>query len=75
VVELTVLISEEVASALASEAERLGISPEEVAAQVLENHTPRPLTPGRLDWIGAGHSGDPNLSERMEDILRERFKP
>jgi len=68
--ELRVEVSEKTVEAIVAEARRLSKTVEEVAAILLDEFA-RSREPGEpLGWIGAGHSGNPNLSEQMEDILR-----
>jgi hypothetical protein len=70
VTELRVVVPEEIAERLASEAAERGTSAEDVAADVLRRHVP-PSTPQRRRprFVGKGHSGRHDLSERVEEIL------
>jgi hypothetical protein len=68
--ELRVEVPDEVAERLASEAAQRGTSPEDVAAELIVTHAPtaRP-EPRRPRFVGLGHSGQHDLSERVEDLL------
>ena len=71
--ELRVVVPDEIAERLASEAAERGTSAEDVAAEVLRTHVQvageRPLPP----WVGAVHSGRDDLSERHEEILKDEL--
>jgi len=73
--ELRVVVPDDVAERLASEAAQRGTSTEDVAAEVLERHVPR--APARRhtrpSWVGALHSGRSDLSERHEEILKSEL--
>jgi len=68
--ELRVEVSEEVAERLASEAAERGTSAEDVAADLITTHVP-PVRAwnGRPRFVGQGHSGRHDLSERVEELL------
>jgi hypothetical protein len=75
VTELRVVVPEEIAERLASEAAERGTSAEDVAAEVLQLHAPvvsrnRPLP----SWVGSVHSGRSDLSERHEEILKSELR-
>lgn len=73
---LTVHLDDPVAGALAAEAERRGQSPDQVAADLLAGQLP-PAAPGqgrRLSFTGVLHTGEPDLAERAEQVLAERFR-
>jgi hypothetical protein len=70
-VELRVVVPDEIAESLASEAAERGTSPEDVAAEVLQVHATGKGR--RLRFIGIGHSGQPDAAARSEEILREHF--
>ena len=68
--ELRVTVPEEIAERLASEAAERGTSVEDVAAEVLRLHVPPPAPQRhRPRFVGKGHSGRHDLSERVEEIL------
>jgi hypothetical protein len=67
---IRVEISEEVAKRLAIEAAGRGTSTENLAAEVLSRHVPQsPPTYRVPGFVGKGHSGRHDLSERIEEIL------
>jgi hypothetical protein len=66
VTELHVLIPDDVAERLAREAARRGTTPEELAAQRIIDSPP--ASGGSLAWVGMGHSGRHDLSERAKEI-------
>lgn len=70
--DLHVQISDEVAERLAKAAVARGISSEAVAAEALASYvdTRRPLS-----FAGTLHSGQGDLSERVEEILRSEPTP
>jgi hypothetical protein len=68
-VELHVVVPDEIAKRLASEAADRGTSPEHVAAEVLTQHAPAAASHRRPRFVAAGHSGRHDLSERVEEIL------
>jgi hypothetical protein len=68
--ELHVHIPNDVADRLAAEAAVRGTSTEEVAAEVLTLHTPVAVVDYKVPrFVGKGHSGRHDLSERVEEIL------
>ncbi len=68
--ELRVVVPDEIAERLASEAAERGTSAEDVAAEVLTLHVPgTPVPRRRPRFVGKGHSGRHDLSERVEEIL------
>jgi hypothetical protein len=70
VTELRVVVPDEIAERLASEAKDRGTSAEDVAAEVLRLHVPSGTRPRRRPrFVGKGHSGRHDLSERVEEIL------
>jgi len=75
VTELRVVVPDEIAERLASEAAERGTSPEDVAAEVLKLHVPAPPRGTREipSWVGALHSGRTDLSERHEEILKSEL--
>jgi hypothetical protein len=67
---IRVEIPEEVAERLATEAAERGTSTEHIAAEVLIRHIPEQSTSYRVPrFVGMGHSGRHDLSERVEEIL------
>ncbi len=74
--ELRVVLPDEIAERLASEAAQRGTSAENVAAEVLHLHVPGTAhapVKRRLRFIGIGHSGQPDAAARSEEILQEHF--
>ena len=73
--ELRVVIPDDIADRLATEAAERGTSAEDVAAEVLQRHAPvvsrtRPIP----SWVGSVHSGRNDLSERHEEILKSELR-
>ena len=66
----TVRIDDEIAARLAAEAERQGLSPDELAARVLGESLPGVRT---LGFTGLGHSGREDLSTELKDLRRAAF--
>jgi plasmid stability protein len=67
---IRVEIPDEVAKRLAIEAAGRGTSTEDLAAEVLSRHVPQAPPPYRVPrFVGKGHSGRHDLSERVEEIL------
>jgi hypothetical protein len=74
VTELRVQVPDGVAARLAAEAAGRGTSTEDLAAEVLSEHSPATETGGRtLGFIGIGASGRHDVSVRAEEILRADF--
>jgi hypothetical protein len=72
---LTVHLDDPVAGALTAEAARRGQSPDQVAADLLAGSLPAaPGGPRRLSFTAVMHSGEPDLAERAEQVLAERFR-
>jgi hypothetical protein len=71
VTKLTVVLPDDVASTLASEAARRGTSAEDLAAKFIGHHVhiAAPTGQGALGIIGMVNSGRSDLSERVEEIL------
>lgn len=64
------VVPAEIAERLATEAAERGTSAEDVAAEVLRLHVPGALLSRRRPrFVGKGHSGRHDLSERVEEIL------
>jgi hypothetical protein len=72
---MTVHLPGPLAAALEAEAARRGQSPDVVAADVLAEHLPAgPGRGRRLSFTGVLRSGEPELAERAEEELAERFR-
>jgi hypothetical protein len=72
--ELRVVVPDEIAERLASEAAERGTSPEKLAAEVLKLHVPAPHGVLRIpSWVGAVHSRRNDLSERHEEVLKSEL--
>ena len=69
VTELRVVVPDEIAERLAAEAADRGTSTEEVASEVLVLHVPAAQNRRLPRFVGKGHSGRHDLSERVEEIL------
>ncbi|MFZ2056788.1 MAG: hypothetical protein WAV54_05220 [Acidimicrobiales bacterium] len=67
--ELRVVVPDEIAERLAAEAADRGTSTEEVASEVLVLHVPAAQNRRLPRFVGMGHSGRHDLSERVEEIL------
>lgn len=63
-------LPDELGERVAAEAERQGISADELAARVLSEHVPARR---HLSFTGIGASGRSDLSERYKEIRREEF--
>lgn len=69
---MRVELPDDVAARIAELARARGVSPDQVAAEVLGAHLPRrPKRP--LTFIGLGRSGRHDLSERAKEIRRAEF--
>jgi hypothetical protein len=74
VTELRVVVPDQVAERLASEAKDRGTSAEDVAAEVLTLHFPAPAGRPRIpSWVGAMHSARHDLSEHHEEVLKSEL--
>jgi hypothetical protein len=71
---LTVHLDDPVAGALTAEAARRGQSADQVAAELLAGQLPAAPDARRLSFTGVLHSGEPDLAERAEQVLAERFR-
>jgi hypothetical protein len=72
--ELRVVVPDEIAERLASEAAERGTSPEDVAAEVLRTHALSRTGGHRLSFIGIGRSRSrDSIAERHEEIIRDHF--
>jgi hypothetical protein len=76
VTELHVLIPDEIAERLAERAEREHTTPEQLASDAVRSYVgPPPRTGVRpLGFIGLGHSGRSDLSERVKEIRQASFE-
>ncbi|NNN21820.1 MAG: hypothetical protein HKL80_07465 [Acidimicrobiales bacterium] len=63
---------DDIAENIAFEAEKRGMSSEDVVAQLLRSHLPDTDTT-ELGFIGIGHSGRNDLSEKVKEIRRVNF--
>ena len=70
VTELRVVIPDEIAERLAAEAAERSTSTEQVASEVLVLHVPAAQNRRLPRFVGMGHSGRHDLSERVEEVLR-----
>jgi len=74
VTELRVEVPDEIAERLLQRAEREHTTPEALAGEALRSYLgPAPATTRRLRFVGIGHSGRSDISERAEEILSEHF--
>lgn len=72
--ELRVVVPDEIAERLASEAAERGTSAEELASEAVRNYLgPVRAATRRPRFVGIGHSGRSDISERAEEILNEHF--
>ncbi len=69
---LRVAVPDEIAERLAREASERGTSTEDMVSEVLVAHVPVPNR-RRPGFIGLGHSGRGDISERAEELLAEAF--
>ncbi|WP_204745230.1 CopG family transcriptional regulator [Glycomyces paridis] len=67
----TVKISDQLDARLRHEAARRGITVSELTREAIEAHLGG--TPRRLMSVGAGRSGRSDISERIEEILRDEM--
>ncbi len=73
--ELRVVVPDEIAQRLATEAAERGTSAEDVAAEVLQLHAQAaPRTRPMPSWVESVHSGRSDLSERHEEILKSELR-
>ena len=73
---IRVEIPEEVAERLAERALKEHVSPEELASEAVRSYVGPAVgstEPRYLGFIGIGHSGRSDISERAEEILRADF--
>jgi len=76
VTELHVRIPDDVAERLAARAEREHTTPEELASDAVRSYVGTLPRPGvrPLGFIGLGHSGRSDLSERVKEIRQASFE-
>ena len=72
---MTVNLPDDAARRVAAEAARRGVSADQVVAELvvagLPAGPPEPPAKSRFSFIGMGHSGRGNLSERVKELRRE----
>jgi hypothetical protein len=74
VTELRVQVPDDLAARLSAEAAERGTSTEDLAAEVLAEHSPTAAVRQRnFGFIGIGASGRSDISMRAEEILRADF--
>jgi hypothetical protein len=73
--ELRVVVPDEIAERLAERAQREHTTPEELATEAVRSYLGQAAVSerGRPRFIGLGHSGRSDISEKAEDILRADF--
>jgi len=72
--ELRVVVPDDVAERLTERAQQQHTTPEALAGEAVVSYLgPAPSTPRRISFIGIGHSGRSDVSERAEEILNEHF--
>jgi len=69
---MRVELPDDVAARVAELARMRGVSPDQVAAEVLGAHLPRPVK-RPFTFVGIGHSGRHDLSERAKRIRQAEF--
>ncbi len=70
--KLQITVPDDIAERIAIEAERRGMSSEDVVAELLGSHLPDNETT-ELGFIEIGHSGRNDLSEKVKEIRRADF--
>jgi hypothetical protein len=74
VTELRVVVDDEIAERLVERAQREHTTPEQLAGEAVRSYLgPAAVTSRRLRFVGLGHSGRSDISERAEEILNEHF--
>lgn len=68
--KLTIEIDDEVAERLAAAATAQGITPEQLAAQIIAEAFPARR---QLGFVGIGHSGRGDLSRRVKELRQKAF--
>ncbi|MBI2168813.1 MAG: CopG family transcriptional regulator [Actinobacteria bacterium] len=68
----TIKLPDEVDYALRAEAGRRGMTISELTREAIETFLGIGK-PRRFPWAGIGHSGETDISERVEEILREEW--
>jgi hypothetical protein len=72
VTRLTIELPDDVAGRVADLARERGVSPEAVARELVEAQLP-PTPNGTPQFIGVGHSGRSDLSERAKELRQAEF--
>lgn len=67
----TVKLPDDLDSRVRQEAERRGMTVSDWTREAIAQHLPGPTGNRRLLAAGAGHSGQNDISERIEEILRD----
>ena len=73
VTQFTVSVPDDVADRVSAAARDRGVSPDEIAREAFEAYLPGGPARRKLSFVGIGHSGRGDLSERAEDILRDEL--
>lgn len=68
---VVVHLPDELARRLEAAAAQRGVSPDELAAEVLDAHVPGQR---HFSFAGVGASGQTDVSERHEEIIRESYR-
>lgn len=70
----TISIPDDLAERLAGEAEARGVTVDEVAAEILAERMPADDSPMTLaGLVGLGESGESDVSERIDEVIAQRF--
>lgn len=65
---MTIEVPDDVAGRVADAAAERGVAPEELVGQVVSERFPPPR---KLGFIGLGHSGRGDLSQRVKELRRD----
>jgi len=71
----TVKLPDDLDARLRHEAERRGVTVSELTREAIETLLAAPQGRRRLHAAGAGASGRPDISERIEEILASEVRP
>lgn len=71
----TISLPDDLATVLQREAQRRRLSVSEVVRQALESQFGLVDGRRRLPFVALGHSGQPDIAERIEEILAEEWDP